>query len=391
MHILVDNGAYTMRNMGDVAMLQACVSRIRLVVPAAQITVFCTNPELLGRYCQDVRALPVSSRDATYEPGRITASNLVEKWLALKRTLAKTPAEAHQFQQAFSSADAVVVAGGGFLNDLNPLQTRPVLRMLLDAAKKGRRTALFSQGLGPLENPEFLSLLGQACRAGTMVALRESRRGPGILRAAGAGADCSAVTGDDAVEMAWSARPVQVGTGLGFSLRQVDYAALQDTDFQAVTRALSQLKAQTGAKLIPVPISFNASENDPVIIGRVAGAEAAAEAATLDSPAALISQAAKCRVLVTGTYHAGVFALSQGVPAVCLYRSPYYRDKMQGLAAQFGDGCELINLAEEDAATRIFAAAERLWQTGEQLRDGLLARAEAQVRAADSFYRRALG
>ena len=53
-----------------------------------------------------------------------------------------------------------------------------------------------------------------------------------------------------------------------------------------------------------------------------------------------------CRVLITGSYHAGVFALAQGVPSICVAQSQYYVDKFVGLADQFGEGCRVIQLQE---------------------------------------------
>jgi polysaccharide pyruvyl transferase WcaK-like protein len=55
-------------------------------------------------------------------------------------------------------------------------------------------------------------------------------------------------------------------------------------------------------------------------------------------------------VVVAGSYHAAVFALSQGIPVVALVKSPYYVNKMVGLGDQFGAGCEIVRLDEGDVA-----------------------------------------
>ena len=62
-------------------------------------------------------------------------------------------------------------------------------------------------------------------------------------------------------------------------------------------------------------------------------------ASTIDD---VLTAIADCRVVVTGSYHAAVFALSMGVPAVGLAASRYYVDKFKGLADQFGPGCEVV-------------------------------------------------
>ena len=53
------------------------------------------------------------------------------------------------------------------------------------------------------------------------------------------------------------------------------------------------------------------------------------------APEALAAAAAGCRAIVTGSYHAAVFSLALGVPAVCLTKSPYYHAKFGGLPALF--------------------------------------------------------
>jgi polysaccharide pyruvyl transferase WcaK-like protein len=385
MHVIVDNGAYTLRNMGGVAMLQACVKRIRSLHPNALIRVLLTDYSHLQRYCPGTTPLSVDSRDAFFEGYRATGSSFYERWRSLRKLL-RFPPTAQEFARAFSSVDAVVVAGGGFLNDINPIQTRSVLRMLVAAGRRGYRTALFGQGLGPLQNPEFVGLLGQACRHGTRLGLRESLRGSAIAQAAGVAPDFWSVTGDDAVEMAWAARKVDAGSSLGFSLRQADYAALQDGDCEVIRSALINLRSSLAAELVPVPISFNSWENDPMAIASIVGTEAQAETALLDHPESLIAQAARCRVMLSGTYHGAVFSLSQGIPTLCLFRSPYYRYKMEGLAAQFPFGCEVLDLAAEELECRIIDAVRRLWDSADGLRLPLLASAESQVNSSKRFY-----
>ena len=79
----------------------------------------------------------------------------------------------------------------------------------------------------------------------------------------------------------------------------------------------------------------------------------------------LIKQTARCRIVVTGAYHAAVFALAQGIPVVCLSNSPYYLAKFQGLEDLFGLGCATVRLSEPDLPARLAAAIERTWNSAE--------------------------
>jgi colanic acid/amylovoran biosynthesis protein len=110
----------------------------------------------------------------------------------------------------------------------------------------------------------------------------------------------------------------------------------------------------------------------------------------MDSPGIVIEQVGRCRVVVTGAYHAAVFALSQGIPAVVLSdsKSLYYMDKLTGLADQFGCGCEVVLLDMPDLPRRLTSAIDRAWQTAEDVRAPLLAAAGRQIEESEAAYRR---
>ena len=105
----------------------------------------------------------------------------------------------------------------------------------------------------------------------------------------------------------------------------------------------------------------------------------------LDTPLTVIRRVGECRVVVTGSYHAGVFALSQGIPVVGLSRSDYYTDKFLGLADQFGSGCRLVPL-DEPLDEALPARIIELWREAEALRPDLLAAASRQVEEGREAY-----
>ena len=390
MKIILDNGAYTLRNMGDVAMLQAAVERMRAMVANPELCILTTSPELLKRYCPGTVPLTVKSRDCLFESDRPTASDLNEAWRRMKGFWRSVPLEAREFQQALDESEAVFLCGGGFLNDINPYQTRPVLRMLADAARRGKRTGLFSQGLGPLEDPELVRLLRRTCNAGVPVAVRESLYGPEILSRCGAGPGQVAITGDDAIEMAWANGQAAGGNALGFSIRQVSYSEVESRHLETIRGVMAELRNRLAVKIVGLPVSFNTHEKDSEVLAVVTGTAVAPSA--MDTPERLIAAAAECRVVVTGTYHAAVFALAQGIPCVCFYVSTYYRNKLEGLAKQFPGGCVAVNLNAERATERILNEAFRFWESsGGDLCSRLRKSAEEQVRSARSFYGRVMG
>ncbi|GAA4535451.1 hypothetical protein GCM10023161_09000 [Mycobacterium paraffinicum] len=104
------------------------------------------------------------------------------------------------------------------------------------------------------------------------------------------------------------------------------------------------------------------------------------------NPEELAERAARCRVIVTGSYHAAIFGLAAGVPAVCITNSIYYDLKFKGLSMQFPGGCHIVRPGlgfERDLSDAI----ERAWDISESDRDRLHSVAQAQVAQADQAYR----
>jgi colanic acid/amylovoran biosynthesis protein len=111
-------------------------------------------------------------------------------------------------------------------------------------------------------------------------------------------------------------------------------------------------------------------------------------ALAIRTPLDLVRQIRRCRVVVTGSYHAGVFALANGIPTIGLARSDYYVDKFLGLADMFRVGCEMVSLDREDAAETVRATLRRMWEDAPAIRPTILASAEAQIAAGHAAYRR---
>ncbi len=107
-----------------------------------------------------------------------------------------------------------------------------------------------------------------------------------------------------------------------------------------------------------------------------------------DSVEDVIGRVGRCRVVVSASYHAVVFALAQGIPAVGLARTPYYSNKLLGLAEMFGAGIQVVRLDREDWEARLPQAIRESWTQAETLRDGLLAAAADQIRAQEALYSR---
>ncbi len=127
-------------------------------------------------------------------------------------------------------------------------------------------------------------------------------------------------------------------------MRLSDYSALTAAAAAGVARAVAAAGRRLAVPLQPIAISAVPGEEDAAALAGVFdGVEdiGAPEVPTLND---VLAATARCRVVVTGSYHAAVFALSIGVPAIGLAASRYYEDKFLGLAEQFGEGCEVVML-----------------------------------------------
>jgi polysaccharide pyruvyl transferase WcaK-like protein len=142
------------------------------------------------------------------------------------------------------------------------------------------------------------------------------------------------------------------------------------------------------APLVPVPIAHHPDCHDGVAIREVLAepGDAPPPLAEANTPDRAIDAVSQCRVVVTGSYHAAVFALAQGIPAVGLAATPYYVHKFGGLAELFPGGCETVALDESGADVTLERAIVSAWTNAPGRRDPLLRAARAQIDAGRAAY-----
>jgi polysaccharide pyruvyl transferase WcaK-like protein len=197
-------------------------------------------------------------------------------------------------------------------------------------------------------------------------------------------------TGDDAIETAYQLRGERLGKYLGVNLRASNYAGVDESLFEPLRQALQNAAKTVQASLLPVPISRALGEADAETIRRLMpdGVGQSQDGLPIDRPEAVIHQIQRCRLVVTGSYHAGVFALASGIPTVGLAKSAYYVDKFLGLSALFGEGCQTVLLNDQDFQTKLESSITDLWASAERVRPYLLTEAERQIRLGHKAYER---
>lgn len=414
MKILVEQSAYSLTNMGDLAMLQIAVSRLRELFPTALIEVFTGAPHKFVSFCPEANPIDFAGQNIWFSPlikipsqsnsastnkylsnfewnMRVRYSSLLKALFHLKsKPFRRDISSLDSFLEAIYSADLVVSTGGGYITDTFEEKTITSLGILGLAGQLGTPTIMLGQGIGPLKKPALLTKAQQVLPTIRQITLREKRTGLPILNSLGISKNRITVTGDDAIELAYKARNTKLGHGIGVNLRVTSYANVGTDSIENVKSALQDAAKIKNAPLIPVPIEFSDSGSDVKSIQQLlAGYDNESDGGqSLSSPIEVAKQAGQCRVVVTGSYHAGVFSLSQGIPIVALAKSEYYKDKFLGLADQFGITCELIFLDDPQLREKLSAAIDRTWQSAEAVRTQLLEAAQKQIALSQLAYRK---
>jgi colanic acid/amylovoran biosynthesis protein len=407
MEILVEPSEYRFLNAGDSAMTQVAMSRLRSMWPEAKIRVLTSHPELLPSYSPKVSPL--------INTGRLLwlGENLFPLPLGRKRCKSwsrslsiRQPGIARrvrdlrygrrgphdgqlveEFLTVARNASVFVVAGMGGLTSAFHGYTVMMLDTLFLLQALKVPTVLFGQGVGPFDD-NLREKAAAVLRNVDYIALREGRHGPALLRAWGVPEERWSVTGDDAVELALEHRRQQMGRAIGVNLRVSNYSAVTAGMAARLREPLLQTASELGAPLRVIPISRLPDEADAMQVERLLDGYAPVEYpdSAVDSPMRVIEEIGHCRIVITGSYHAGVFALSQGIPVIGLVASDYYQWKFDGLAHQFGEGCRVLRLEAPSLTLRLRTMFRELWDGAADLQPVLLSAAERQQEASRSAY-----
>jgi colanic acid/amylovoran biosynthesis protein len=376
--ILVDQSGYDLMNLGDVAMLQACVARLRLQWPDAEIMVIAHQPRQLALYCPGTIAIGRTFADArilSFTPRRARLAAEQAWKMAAPHFSARLrrgrPADRPRTAvQAVRAADLVVASGGGYLTDTWWWHAAGVLSLLSLAQRLGKPTAMFGQGIGPISQRKLRTQARSVLPNLAVLGLREDRMGRPLALSLGAVPGTVRLTGDDALELTSSIGQVG-GYALGLNVRVSGYARVDQAAAGAVGELVLDAAAAVNAPVVGLPVSRYAADADAEALRVLAsrrGVQAEVALDDLASPESLGSAVACCRAVVTGSYHAAVFGLALGVPVVCLTNSAYYDGKFGGLKALFPDACSVVSLDAPDLATRLRAAILAAWHMPDPLR-----------------------
>jgi colanic acid/amylovoran biosynthesis protein len=409
MRILIDPSSVHCLNLGDVAMAQVTVKRFRKFWPDAEIYVFNETPELLDLYCPTSKPLTPVGRQAYYTTAevltrfgrRYSMPSLSEedvawrhRWptaaekLAASRRGDSIGADVRAFRELVQSCDLVAASGAGQITTSFRGNSTLVLNTMELAQQHGISTAILGQGIGPIDDPCLRARAAKVLPKVNLICIRETITGRPLLDSLGVPRDHVVVTGDDAIETVYANRQDKLGNCIGVNLRVSWYSDIPNELIEALKRPLQEAAHEVAAPLVSVPISRHPEEDDSGICDRLFdGYPLLPEPLNdLTLVEGMIREIGRCRVMISTSYHGGVFAVAQGIPVVAWLKSKYFASKLYGLANQFGVGCEVVTLDEGDWGTRLKAAILSAWNSAEQVRPRLLEKAAAQLAASQQAY-----
>jgi polysaccharide pyruvyl transferase WcaK-like protein len=414
MRILIHPSSVHCLNLGDVAMMQVTVRRFQRFWPDAEIYVINDSPELLDLYCPGAKPLNSVGQNDYYTTAayltrlgkRLSAPAFSEmdvnwrhRWPELaEKLVAARNGEAAQsairrFLDLVRSCDLVVASGAGQITTSFSGASTPLVNTIELAQRHGITTAILGQGIGPIDDPYLRARAAKVLPKVDLICVRETVTGPPLLDALKVPREHVVVTGDDAIETVYANRQDKLGNGIGVNLRVSWYSDIPGDLTETLRHPLQEAAGAVGAPLISIPISRHPEEDDSGICDRLfEGYPMIAQPANdLTLVEGMIREIGRCRVMITTSYHGGVFALAQGIPVVAWLKSKYFAAKLYGLANQFGVGCEVVTLDEGDWESRLKAAILAAWNSAEEVRPQLLEAASLQLAASKAAYERLRG
>ncbi len=410
--IFVEPGGYEPFNVGDEAMLDVAIARIRSQWPHAPITIHSLDANWVHRFDGALDVLdPWGSRGWSVDALLIRPSGrippLVERALdashrlrrsaprlvrifaeAALRSTRRRPRLVSDYLGAVRGADLVIVTGAGALNDSFKRHAFVVLETLELAIEANAVTAVVGQGIGPITEPMLRKRAAAILPRVSFIALREKTGSLPLIESMGVPPERIAVTGDDAIAVAYAVRRDSLGSAIGVNLRASGYSGMGGTLVARIGSVVREAAHSHAAELLAVPISRHPEADDLRAVQPLLDGLTQVGTTAPSSPGTLLSMLAGCRIIVAGSYHAAVLALSMGIPAVTIAASDYYQQKFRGLAGQFGPACRVEVASHPDFLSSLRTSIDDAWTTAHATRNHLLDAAAGQIELSKAAYRR---
>lgn len=416
-NIVVEHSSYSLENMGDLAMLTIALARLTKLYPSAKIGVFTSSPDVLNNLFKNSHIYSLSINYQFILSTQLFFKLLdVAVWLEKNKNVTKLAilqlllksiwkiwliflkiryrTLKLDFIKFIAEADLIIATGGGYITDSFDEKANLTLSILGLAILFKKPTLMFGHGIGPIKNPNLASRATNILPYVDFISLREGESGLNLLESFGVSLKNVIVTGDDAIELAHRT-PKNLGGGIGINIRIADYSklSLNNNNVKLFASTLQKISADKSAPLIPIIIEFIPSRSDLSSLKFLNIDYVKDDSDNYDSPIKnpemIVDQVSKCRLVITGSYHAGVFALSQGIPIIGLVNSDYYKSKFLGLSKQFQIDFDVLSFEDEDFISKLLISIERNWELIFSVKDSLREAAKKQIELSSYAYKKA--
>lgn len=422
MKILVDHGAH--HNLGDTSMLEGVLQALGELQPEATFYPL-ARPRLRTRAWDWPRVhphppyrlrLPLTLEGvAPFQQWLLKQLSRVGRYLFRsgtarmgfplqfpssivppERLQIDRPASAPTLAQYCEPFDALHVVGGGTITDTFAWGLIQRAALARTFAAQGKPVVMTGQQIGPFASQHSLMLTARMLRAVRYLSVREPTVSRALCRRIGVAP--VEVTGDDSFGLAADVEAtarllddygLEPGRFIAINVRIGSYAAEHERHLQSVALLVQALTDRLRLPALVVPIAVSGKSSDVVSGFRLQEVVGGA-VRVLDDDALSAGEAKGIMGSAYGavgvSYHFCTFALSQGVPAVCIHDGAYYGQKAAGLAAFWGDARLSLALPSLDVG----AATEHLLSVwaDEDLRRKLSKRAERAIETWEEAFAR---
>jgi polysaccharide pyruvyl transferase WcaK-like protein len=384
--ILIDHGAYG--NIGDASMIEGVVSRLSILLPEAELCVIyreCLKTAIwdipnvskeneyhLRLFLEDVfQSIPFSWRrfnNWRKTINKFTLMNiggLVPAKLLSLNNMDESGIQRRKLWEFCENFDGLHIAGGGNLTDVfyNELFNRCCLMHVF--AEQGKPIVLTGQQLGPFYSRSSKKSLQKALRKVNFVGIREPGESLRFCKEANIQPDCYAIMGDDSfgllpsdssdVTRILSEHELHENEFLAFNVRIGNYAKEFEGNLFSVAEILDKIGWYFQMPVLIVPIALGEEDSD-IKAGEKLAKITKSHVRVMRNfcaPAVTKGIMGKAFGAVGVSYHFCTFALSRGVPAVCLYDGLYYSQKADGLCGFWGDRRLALSLRNVDVDSAV--------------------------------------
>lgn len=410
MKIVIQPGGITCLNVGDEAMLEVAYGRLRAIWPQAEIHVLTVAPDILRRNLPGAIPLSPKGRTECFDIrlfGRFSKPEYpfwkmfggLEEWAfrhvpavaalgASTKLRVRGREAAARVISGIRSTDLFVFSGAGMITDAFADEARESLELLHLAKRFGARTAILGHMFGPVNKPELKAVCQRVLPEVDLISVRERLTSLPFLAACGVRIERVRVAGDETLELILESQVTpQSRNALGINVRASYYSGVTDATTPLLSAAIHRISKQFNARLEPLAITHNAEDDDMATLRAIdSGIARSTQPAGPQTALALAHHIASCRIVIAGSYHAAVFALAQGIPAIGLAFGPYYEAKFKGLRDLFGDGCRYVDGTKPGWDEELQRTASDLWTNAFSWQEKLLEAAKQQIAIGKDVY-----